>query len=251
MYNSNIPMSIVYIRMTVGFTCSPIGVQRKWFKCRVLYYPNCSATFNFAEMWIILSGEVHPLPGPSNKKITTCIGNRQSRSHLRGHVRANCIQMPLKPEQPTMHNNQKKLLKIAHMNAESLKNRQHFLEIKEMALQDNFDILTFSEKWFNSSVTNTSVELEGYKLYRLDHLGKIGAGVCAYIKITLKAEILNDLTEISVSGLHQLWLRDQSKKRRSFLVCIVYRLPPPPPRYRTQLPRERPYAKVYSVFIIK
>ena len=48
----------------------------------------------------------------------------------------------------------------------------------------------------NSSVTNASVELEGYKLYRLDRVGKIGAGVCAYIKITLKAEILNDLTEM-------------------------------------------------------
>ena len=109
MDNSNLPMSIVYFRMTVGFTCSPIGVQRKWFKCQVLYYPNCSATFNFAEMWIIVSGDVHPLPGPSNKKIATYIGNRQSnhRRHLRGHVSANCIQIPLKPAQPTMHNNQK------------------------------------------------------------------------------------------------------------------------------------------------
>ena len=33
------------------------------------------------------------------------------------------------------------------MNAESLKKRQHFLEIKEMALQNNFDMLTFSETW--------------------------------------------------------------------------------------------------------
>ena len=48
-----------------------------------------------------------------------------------------------------------------------------------MALQNNFDILTFS--WFNSLVTNASVELEDYKLYRLDRLGKIGAGVYAYI----------------------------------------------------------------------
>ena len=69
------------------------------------------------------------------------------------------------------------------MNAESLKNRQNFIEIKEM---------TFSETWFNSSVTNASVELEGYKLYRLDRLGKIGADVCAHIKITLKAELLID-----------------------------------------------------------
>lgn len=120
-----------------------------------------------------------------------------------------------------MYNNQNKLLKIAHMNAESLKNRHHFLEVKEMALQNNFDILTFSETWFYSTVTIASVEL--YRLVRLD---KTGAGVCAYIKITLKTDILKDLTEISVSGLHQLWLQVQSKKRRSFLICIVYRDPP-------------------------
>ena len=78
MDNSNIPMSIVYIRVTVAFTCSSIAVQRKWFKYRVLYYPKCSATFNFAEMWVILSEDVHPLPGPSNYKIAICIGNRQS-----------------------------------------------------------------------------------------------------------------------------------------------------------------------------
>ena len=78
MDNSNIPMSIVYIRVTVAFTCSSIAVQRKWFKYRVLYYPKCSATFNFAEMWVFLSEDVHPLPGPSNYKIAICIGNRQS-----------------------------------------------------------------------------------------------------------------------------------------------------------------------------
>ena len=215
--------------MTAGFTCCPTytGVQRKWSKCRVLYYPNCSTTCNFAETYIILSVDGHPLPGPSNNKIATCIGNRQRNHglHLRGRVSANSVQIPLKPAQPTMHNNQNKLLQIAHMNAESLKNRQHFLEIKEMALQNNFDILIFSETWFNSTVTNASVEREGYKRYRLDRLGKTGAGVCAYIKITQKAEILKDLTEISVSGPHQLWLQVQSKKRHSFLVCIVYRSP--------------------------
>lgn len=96
----------------------------------------------------------------------------------------------------------------------------------------------------NSSVTNASVELEGYKLYRLDRLGKIGAGVCAYIKITLKAEILNDLTEISVSGLHP-----SSPKQGTARLFSLPRLQTP--GYRTQLPRERPYAKVHSGFVTK
>lgn len=94
-----------------------------------------------------------------------------------------------------------------------------------MALQKSFDILTFSETWFNSTTTNASVEIEGYSIYRLDRLRKTGAGVCAYVKHGLKVKVLKDLTEIGESGLHQLWLQVQNKKLRSLPVCVVYRPP--------------------------
>ena len=92
-------------------------------------------------------------------------------------------------------------------------------------MERDFDILTISETWFTSSVSNSVVEIPGYKVYRLDRLGKAGAGVCAYVKSTLKVKVLKDLTEISESGLHQLWIQVQNKKLRSLLVCIVYRPP--------------------------
>ena len=92
-------------------------------------------------------------------------------------------------------------------------------------MERDFDILTISETWFNSSVTNSVVEIPGYKVFRLDRLGKAGAGVCAHVKSTLKVKVLKDLTEISESGLHQLWIQVQNKKLRSLLVCIVYRPP--------------------------
>lgn len=63
-------------------------------------------------------------------------------------------------------------LKIAHLNARSLKNFIRFHELKEMVSQKNFDILTISENWFNSSVSNASVALDGHTLYRLDRLLK-------------------------------------------------------------------------------
>ena len=88
------------------------------------------------------------------------------------------------------HRNNIKQLEIAHLNTESLKCRHHFHEIKEMALQKSFDILTFSETWFNSTTTNASVEIDGYSIYRLDHLRKIGAGVYAYVKHGLKVKVL-------------------------------------------------------------
>ena len=59
----------------------------------------------------------------------------------------------------------------------------------ELALENDFDILSISETWFNSSVTN--------------RIGKTGAGVCAYIKSALKVTVLKDLTGITESGLHK------------------------------------------------
>ena len=81
--------------------------------------------------------------------------------------------------------------------------------------------------WGLSATTtrNASVEFEGYKIYRLDSISKVGAGVCAYVKSTFRTKILRDLTGITQSGLHQLWIQVQDKKMRSILVCIVYNSP--------------------------
>ena len=102
-----------------------------------------------------------------------------------------------------MHENHNKVLKIAHLNAELLKCRQQFFQTRELALENDFDILSISDTWFNSSVTNASVEISGYRIVRLDRIGKTGAGVCAYAKSVLKVEVLKDLTGITESGLHQ------------------------------------------------
>ena len=210
-----------------------ILVRKNWFKCCIPYYRNSDATFNLMELCITLSGDVHdhPLPGPESNSTKTpvCIGNRVRNNNknrvARGHVKSNCIKIQLRMAPSQKFRNHSKQLEIAHLNAESLKCRHHFNEIKEVALQKSFDILTFSETWFNSTTTNASVEIEGYSIFRLDRLRKSGAGVCAYVKHGLKAMILKDLTGIGESGLHQLWLQVQNKKLRSLLVCVVYRPP--------------------------
>ena len=76
-----------------------------------------------------------------------------------------------------------------------------------------------------STITNISVQIEGYPIFRLDRLGKSGAGDCAYVRHCLKGGILKDLAGIGESDLHQLWLQIQNKNRRSILLCIVY-IPP-------------------------
>ena len=127
------------------------------------------------ELCTLLSGDIHPLPHLDTSSSRTAVihGNRLTRliPDSGGHVSANCTKIQLtKNAQSTVHKNQNELLEIAHLNAEFLKCRQHFIETKELALERDFDILTISETLFNSSVSNSIVEIPGYKVYRLDRL---------------------------------------------------------------------------------
>lgn len=49
---------------------------------------------------------------------------------------------------------------------------------------------------------NISVEIDGYSIYRLDCLWKIGVGVCVYVKYGLKVKVLKDFIEIGEFGLY-------------------------------------------------
>ena len=93
-----------------------------------------------------------------------------------------------------------KLVAIAHFNVESLRNRTHYTEIKKLALEKDHDILSFSETWFNTTVTKASVNIEGYNIFRLERLRKKGRGVYASVKTGLKVKVLKDLTGTSNSG---------------------------------------------------
>ena len=128
-----------------------------------------------------------------------------------------------------------KQITIAHLNAESVKNRIHFVEIQEMARNNNFDILSFSETWFDPSVSNAGVHLDGYKIFRLDRprtkAKSKGGGVCAYVKTTLKAKVVKEFSGISESGVHQLWLLVQHRKLKSLLVLYCIQAPGHPNQF--------------------
>jgi len=60
-------------------------------------------------------------------------------------------------------------------------------------------------------------------LFRLDRNYKIGGGVCAYVNNSFKCVKLADLSYVSDTGLHQLWLKVQVKNFKSFIICTAYR----------------------------
>ncbi|CAB3981321.1 Hypothetical predicted protein [Paramuricea clavata] len=98
-------------------------------------------------------------------------------------------------------------IKIAHLNICSLKNKEHYLLAQDLVLKQKFDIFTISETWLDTSVTDIEIEFPGYAPFRLDRNGKRARGVSAYVNQSFKCEPMKDLTYISKSGLHQLWLK--------------------------------------------
>ena len=166
--------------------------RRRFSRSRIRYYANSSATFGFD--LVRLAGDVELNPGMTNN------GTKAKR-------------------QPQQQQN----IQIAHLNARSIKNGEHHIQTKDLVLKTEYDIFTVSETWLDSTVSDTEVEIPGYNIYRLDRLNKIGGGVCAFVRDGYKVEPMDDLSKISSTGLHQLWLKIQARNHKSFVVCTVYR----------------------------
>ena len=89
--------------------------------------------------------------------------------------------------------------------------------------EKDYDVLAVSESWYNSTVSNAEIEMVGYKVTRLDRLDETGGGVCVYTRASLKVKRLKDISRISESGFHQLWIQIQLNRLKSFVLCVTYR----------------------------
>jgi hypothetical protein len=75
---------------------------------------------------------------------------------------------------------------------------------------------------------NTINKIPGYNIYRVDWENKTGGGVCIYVRQIYKTICLRDISSISASGFHQLWLKVQVRHLKSIIICTVYRPPNTP-----------------------
>ena len=57
--------------------------------------------------------------------------------------------------------------------------------LNDVVRANTFDVLTVSETWLDSSVS----EIPGYSIFSLDRLDKVGGSVCAFVKHNLKVEL--------------------------------------------------------------
>ena len=88
--------------------------------------------------------------------------------------------------------------------------------------------LSISESWLHYSDSDLEVQFPGYSLFRLDRSERKGGGVCAFANSNFKYFQVKELSYITESGSHQLWLKVQVGNFRSLLVCMAYRPPNTP-----------------------
>jgi hypothetical protein len=130
-----------------------------------------------------------------NRKTVLAYNNLIPLQASENHISRNTCSTPLTPnDQISVPSS----LNSVHLNIRSLRNTVHLTEVKELVKLKNIDVLTISESWLNSSVTNREIAIDDYKIHRLDRLHKKGGGVCGYIKKNIKATVLRFIEGVSL-----------------------------------------------------
>ena len=99
------------------------------------------------------------------------------------------------------------------------------LLVNDTILSNKFAVFTISESWLDATVSDLDIEIPGYNIYRVDRSNKAGGGFCAYVASNYRTELLADISNISINGFHQLWLKIQVRNLKSIITCTVSRPP--------------------------
>ena len=146
----------------------------------------------FAVNLILLSGDVHPQPGPSirgkgGSNVTTNQANKLSRNQAM--------------------KNRKHLMSVAHLNVRSVASRENFHLLKDMVINNKYDIFTISESWLDSTICDADILIPEYTTFRQDRgPHKRGGGLLVYVKNIYKASLIEKWSSTSESNFQQLWL---------------------------------------------
>ena len=131
----------------------------------------------------------------------------------------------------TMCTPEAKGIKLCHLNTQSLVS--DFDTLKLHIINENLDLFTFSESWFNHNIPDNVFSICGYRLYRLDRawtdingqVYKRGGGVGLYVK---NSYIVNDsISTLNISEKHVecIWIQVMLPNRRNLIVGSLYRPP--------------------------
>ena len=151
--------------------------------------------YTFLRLILIRAGDVELNPGPESDSETDGSGMSDEMS---GIIAKN--------------------FSVVHYNVQSALHKIDFLE-SELA---NFDLISITETWFNQSISNADVNINGFRApFRKDRLGDGYGGVAVYIK--------NDIpcirrTDLEILNIECVWVEIRLHGKR-LLVGTYYRPP--------------------------
>ena len=198
-HHSNITLSVSGCQARKISPTKHSIAHSRWFS--LVVFTGIAATF---ELWlsiiILLSGDVHPNPGPDSiSSISSTCSNKSS-----GLSDALSI------------NNH---FSFMHYNVQSI---LHKIDILTAELY-GFDILTFSETWLNNTIDSVDLAIPGFHTVERRDRGVDGhGGVCVYVKSSLNFKRRLDL---ELNDLECLWVEVTLPKRKHVLLGTFYRPP--------------------------
>ena len=102
-------------------------------------------------------------------------------------------------------------------------------KLDEMKVKlSSFEIIIVSETWLNSTIDDSIIQWDGFKLVRQDRdLGRVkrGGGLCVYIKEHIDFEVLNELTTLINNNIEFIHLKFKAGMQKPINILCVYRPP--------------------------
>lgn len=142
---------------------------------------------------IMLSGDVHPNPGPDS--LSRSFSSNNNSSSVFNHN-----------------------LNIIHLNIQSILPKMDILE----AEMQNYDILVFTETWLSPQTSDDDILITNFEPpYRRDRQDRIGGGVAIYTRTGIQSVRRHDLMHGNIEAL----CIEVSIKSHTFLICGLYRPP--------------------------
>ena len=111
-----------------------------------------------------------------------------------------------------------KVLKIATLNARSLRNKKGELEILVKA--QKLQIISVTETWGEEWISDGIFALKGCTMYR-DDRDRIGGGTILYISDTIEQGVCEELNTRDVESSAWCWITEKNGKKT--LVGSIYR----------------------------
>ncbi len=113
---------------------------------------------------------------------------------------------------------------VMHLNIRSLSKNHDYLVSFLSTIRCTFDVIACSETWLNERSHIDTLNLEGYKLYHKNRLGRTGGGVCMYVNSRLQANVCDNLV-LDDEYSDSLFININTDKGKDILIGVIYRPP--------------------------